>query len=122
MICQPTLARNIIMPSPANTTAQMPGRTVRTLSEREEFLIFIKILFLLLPVERNDMLRVRARQIISKCTRRNRLGHQEYANLPYALGRRLRHVVGEECWTNARDYLDNYCKRRDVHRSPGSVV
>lgn len=107
-----------VMQSPTATEARLS----RTLNERQEFLIFIKILFLLLSLENKDALRVRAKQIIAKCTRRNRLGHTDYANLQYAVASRIRYVVGEALWEHAIAHLDDYCMRLGVHRPPGSVV
>lgn len=113
-----TLIRDTIIPSPITVRRQpsrgriSPSQLPRTLNKRQEFLIFIKILFLLFTEGNDDMRRMRAKRIIAKCTRRNRLGHPEYANLQHAVESRLHYMLGEAYWMQAKDYLDNYCRRR----------
>jgi hypothetical protein len=119
------------MPSPT-TSVQWPQRPASDktsavqvpsiLNERQEFLLFIKILFLLFLDDNSGMLRMRAKQIIAKCTRRNRMGQSEYVDLQYAVASRLRFLVGEAKWEQAKDYLDEYCQRRGIQHASYSVV
>jgi hypothetical protein len=84
----------------------------RNLTEREQFLIFVKILFKFLDADQN--LRQRAKAIVSECTRRNRLGDTEFSPLQEAVERRLRLIVGDIYWTRAILYMDHYCRQRGL--------
>jgi len=86
----------------------------RSLTEREKFLIFVKILFKFLDQTADPRLKPRAKAVVTECTRRNRLGDSEYTPLQDAVERRLRHSVGEFYWTRAKLYFDSYCQRRGL--------
>mmetsp|Transcript_3746 Transcript_3746/g.7989 ORF Transcript_3746/g.7989 Transcript_3746/m.7989 type:complete len:205 (-) Transcript_3746:123-737(-) len=88
------------------------------MAEREEFLVFVRILLKCLDGGGRDngngeggaraAIRLKARQIIRECTARNRAGDPEYTPLVSAVRERLRGVVGEMCWGRAEQYLRHY--------------
>jgi hypothetical protein len=91
-------------------SAQRATPSRRAPSDREQFLLFVKILFKCL--DRSDKnLRQKAKAIVSECTRRNRLGDSKYTPLSEAVERRLRLIVGEPYWSRAKAYTDYYCRK-----------
>jgi hypothetical protein len=92
--------------------------TARFVNERQAFLIFIKILFRIISVnEENELLRRKARAIVFECTYQNRMRHEHYLDLQHAVASRLRLLVGESYWKQARDYLESYFSRRGIQHS-----
>jgi hypothetical protein len=84
----------------------------RALSEREVFLIFIKMLFTCIERSGNVRLRQHAKAIVSECTRRNRMGDSDYSPLQVAVETRLKNVVVEMFWNQAKIYTDYYCQQK----------
>ena len=95
-----------------------PIRDPQKLSERHEFLLCIKMLFHILKKNKaNDRLRLlRAKAVIAECTHRNRIGDESYFNLQRAVEARLRRTVGEDYWTEAKDRVHDYCRRKGMMR------
>jgi hypothetical protein len=92
------------------------------MNQRQEFLLFVKLLFHFLKTkERDGMLRRRAKAVVCECTYRNRMGHADFADLQYATSIRLHRIVGEGYWTLTQDYLDEYIERRGLRRMPIAV-
>lgn len=100
-----------------DTPATSPSKTTATKSsialERENFLIFIKILFKLLE---DGQMKARAQRIVMECQRRNRLGDPTCTPLMEGIERRLRNFVGEAKWRRTHMLLHHYL----VHRKPGA--
>jgi hypothetical protein len=89
----------------------------RVLGSRDSFLIFIKILFKCIERSSNTgRLRQRAKAIVSECTRRNRVGDSNYSTLQVAVENRLKNIVGEMFWNQAKFYTGHYCQRRGFER------
>ncbi|EEC45629.1 predicted protein [Phaeodactylum tricornutum CCAP 1055/1] len=86
----------------------------RMLSDREQFLIFVKILFKCLERADDKNLRQRAKTVVSECTRRNRLGDSQYTPLQEAVERRLKRIVGELYWCQAQVYTNRYCRQKGL--------
>jgi hypothetical protein len=97
----------------------IPRRSAsRMLNEREELLMFIKILFRFLKENRDEYRLLQAKAIVAECTRRNRVGDGEFMHLKRAVEPRLRRIVGELYWARTRDYLNGYCQRRGIRQAP----
>lgn len=101
----------------------LPGDRLRRYNEREEFFIFVKILFRLMAKSNKkngqtseDKLRQRAKSVVSECTRRNRLGDTDYVPLVDAIEQRLRPTVGERNWALAKTYLYYYIQEHGFRR------
>jgi len=99
-------------PPPATTTPQ------RVLNEREVFLIFVKVLFKCIERDpANGRLRQHAKCIVLDCTRRNRCGEANFMPLQDALERRLKGVVGDETWNQAKVYTGVYFQQNGIQTS-----
>lgn len=123
----------LFTPQRQESFIQQPQRFVRRrrFNEREEFFIFVKILFRFLEkhaadddddagTSNSNRLRQRAKAVVSECTRRNRMGETDYIPLTEAVERRLRPTVGEHYWTLAKDQLDLFMQQRGI-REPHST-
>ena len=84
----------------------------RSNSDRQQFLLFIKIFFKYIEKAKLESIRRRAKAIIAKCTYRNRHGDPEYIPLQAAIERRLQECVGEIHWSRAQRCYEVYCARR----------
>lgn len=93
--------------------------TQSTLTEREQFAIFVKILMKL--TGNNPAIKMRAKAIISECTRRNRIGDLDYTPLMAAVERNLKNGVGELYWARAKLFFDAYCERTGIRSSIGTT-
>lgn len=101
-----------IVPQPI-TSRRFSLSTRRPLTERERFVVFVKILFK--SLEHSDpRLRPRAKAVVTECTRRNRLGDANYMPLQPAVEIRLRRTVGEVHWERAQAYYQQYCVRKGL--------
>jgi len=98
----------------AATTAAMsvtslddtPKSAVRM--ERENFLLFIKILFKVLEEDNDASARSRAQRIVMECRRRNQQGDPNYTPLMDGVERHLRAFVGEVKWRRSHLLLHHY--------------
>jgi hypothetical protein len=105
----------------ANRRAQLqllqrarPAVLNRVLGERELFLIFIKILFKCMERCRDGRLRQRAKAIVTECTRRNRMGDANFSPLQDAVETRLKDIVGDMYWNQAKVYTGYYCQQKGI--------
>jgi hypothetical protein len=98
-------------PSVASSRASSASRcTFRT--PREQFLVFIKILFKGLDQANEPEVSLKAKKIVSECTRRNRLGDPNFTPLMEAVEQRLRGFVGEVHWRRSLLYLRYFIAKR----------
>jgi len=81
-------------------------------SDRQKFLLFIKIFFKYIEKTKMESIRRRAKAIIAECTYRNRQGDPEYMPLQDSIERRLRECVGEIHWSRALRCYEVFCARR----------
>lgn len=79
-------------------------------TDREDFLLFVKILLQTL----DPSLRQRAKFTVRDCTRRHRQGDLSCQPLQETVERQLKALVGERSFTQARWYTDYYCQRRQT--------
>lgn len=97
---------------------RMPGSTNsvfgRGLTERQQFLIFVKILLKYIDRTNNPQLRIRAKAVVAECTQRNRMGDTDYMPLQDAVERRLRVSLGEVHWARAKLCFDTYVARQQI--------
>ena len=81
-------------------------------SQREQFLIFIKILFKCLDQAGEPEVRDKAKKIVAECTRKNRLGDPAFAPLMGAVEKRLRGFVGEALWRRSLVLFHHYISKK----------
>jgi hypothetical protein len=75
------------------------------LNEKQKFVIFVKVVFKILE-KRNELLCLRkAKAVVAKCARSNRMGDRRYMPLIDVTVTRLRLAVGEHYWAMATNYL-----------------
>jgi hypothetical protein len=60
---------------------------------------------------------MRVKAIVAECTVRNRRRDPDYLNLPQVVEARLRGIVGELYWTQAKDSVNEYIKRKGLQRT-----
>lgn len=94
----------LIRPRPTPT----PGSKTVVHQERENFLLFIKILFRILEQAHEPQTRQRAQRIVVECNRKFKQGDPNYVPLMDAVERRLRRFVGEANWSKAHLFLHHY--------------
>jgi hypothetical protein len=80
--------------------------------ERENFLLFIKILFKILEDAHEPDVKSKAQRIVMDCKRRSQQGDPNFSPLMDALERRLRGFVGELKWRRAHLFLSHYIEKR----------
>lgn len=80
--------------------------------ERENFLLFIKILFKVLEEDNDALVRSRAQRIVMDCRRRNQQGDPNYTPLMDGIERHLRVFVGEAKWRRSHLLLHHYISTR----------
>jgi hypothetical protein len=80
-------------------------------SQRQMFLIFIKILFKCLDQANRPEVRDKAKKIVALCTQRNRMGDPAFTPLMEAVEKRLRGFVGEVLWRRALLLLNHYLSK-----------
>uniref|UniRef100_A0A7S3P5H5 Uncharacterized protein n=1 Tax=Amphora coffeiformis TaxID=265554 RepID=A0A7S3P5H5_9STRA len=96
-------------------TMRPGGRFVgRGLTERQQFLIFVKILLKYVERTNNPQLQRTAKAVVAECTRRNRMGDAEYMPLQAAVERHLRVSLGEVHWSRAKLCFDTYLARQGI--------
>jgi hypothetical protein len=101
--------------------ARQPYRSP-VVQERENFLLFLKILFKLLEEAQEPEVKSKAQRIVMDCKRRNQQGDPNFTPLMDALERLLRGVVGEQKWRRAHLFLSHYIeKKRNVPRNLSSI-
>jgi hypothetical protein len=81
------------------------------LTQRQHFLVFVKILFECL---KEDPRKDTCREILAESTRRNRLGDPNFTPLQPVLERRLRRTCGELYWALAQNEFVSYCSQKGL--------
>ena len=117
------------------------------LTDRDKFLILVKIVFKCLDralagVRRNNCratttslraalgrdeqnnvqqdltrLRERTKAVLGECIRRSRSGDSNFVPLHEVAGNRLRRVVGDKLWFKINLYFEAYCKTKGIRRT-----
>ena len=90
------------------------GRNSLHSSKRMRLLIFIKIVLKCLDYS-DPILHLKAKKIVTDCTRRNREGVPGYNPLEDAITRQLRIAVGEVHWERAKRLMEYYMKKRAMN-------
>lgn len=97
---QSTFAKACPIPrsiSPCNVSSI----TTQDIQDRKEFAIFLKILVNHLS-QTDTAMRLKAKQLVRYCTKKNRDGDVKYSDLVAALSLRLRFLVGEQNWRHCQ--------------------
>jgi hypothetical protein len=89
-----------------------------TPDSRKHFLVFIKILFKVLDQANEVATRNRARQIVTECTRKNRMGDPHFVPLMEAVEKRLQLFVRPAQWWRAHLLWRHYCASTGAASSP----
>jgi hypothetical protein len=113
----PSTSREQAIPSAEVSSAQSPpqvpsNKNQHTAFQKRRFLLFIKILFKTLEQASEFDTRDKARDIVTDCTRRNRLGDPAFTPLIDVVDQRLRRHVGEAHWRRAHLYMQHYMMTR----------
>ena len=108
---EPTNAGSAARPATERNNANIPVKSIVT-QERENFLIFVKILFKILEEAREPETRARAQRIVLECRRRSQLGDPNFIPLMEATQQRLRLFVGDDKWQRAHLFLHHYKSKR----------
>ncbi len=87
------------------------GRNSMYSSKRMRLLIFIKIILKCLDND-NPSLHLKAKKIVTSCTRKNREGVPGYNSLGDVITRQLRITVGEVHWNRAKRLMEYYLNKR----------
>ena len=77
----------------------------RSLSSKQKFLVFVKVLFKVIEQQNDRAMLLNAKAVVAKCAQRNRVGDRNYMPLQEATSIRLRLVVGESYWDRAMSYF-----------------
>lgn len=104
-----------------NSFSSSSRQMSETLLQKKRFLLFVKILFMSLEQSADSETREKAMDIISDCTRRNRLGDPAFSPLMDAVDQRLRGNVGESHWRRAHGYMEHYLRRQQMMMRPISL-
>jgi hypothetical protein len=92
-------------------------QTTEAALQKKRFLLFVKILFKSLEQSADSETREKAKEIVSDCTRRNRLGDPAFTPLMEAVDRLLRGKVGEPHWRRAHVYMQHYLRRSQLEKA-----
>lgn len=89
----------------------------RTLNDREQFLMFVKILFRLMDKEPNiDQVKKRVSAVIAECTLKSRNNDPEYVPLSTAIERKLQPILHHQIWNKAQLMLNYYIRNQQQQR------
>lgn len=92
-------------------------------SEKAKFLVFVKILLRCLEISGNTKLKSLVKDTVFECTRRHRAKLEGFSTddeLLEETKRRLRRLVGELYWVQAKRHTDQFCQRRSLARRVSS--
>ena len=109
-----TTTRTIEAPPPEAEISMNAQQSYRSpvIQERENFLLFIKILFKILEDAQEPEVKSKAQRIVMDCKRRSQQGDPNFSPLMDALERRLRGFVGEQKWRRAHLFLSHYIEKK----------
>lgn len=86
----------------------IPGRM---LNQRNNVLLFVKILLRFLDQTSNRLLQLQAKAAIAECVQRNRMGDSKYIDLQKALELQLTAVLGYPMYTRVQRYCYLQCRK-----------
>uniref|UniRef100_A0A6S8HXC7 Uncharacterized protein n=1 Tax=Amphora coffeiformis TaxID=265554 RepID=A0A6S8HXC7_9STRA len=99
-------------PSMLLSDMSLPHIRFVQLSDRQSFLLFIKVLLKYLEKVNEPQLRRQVKSIVAECVRRNRQGNKNFTPLPGVIELLVRSCVGDLHWKRARLCLDTLCEKR----------
>lgn len=80
--------------------------------ERVEFALFLKIIIRCLERSKHYFLLRQARLVVKTCTIGHKMGDPNFSPLVDAVEMRLKKLVGDRIWKQARAYTKIYLKRK----------
>lgn len=80
--------------------------------ERVEFALFLKVLLRCLEKSKQYVLLQQARMAVMTCTNGYKMGNPSFSPLIDAIEIRLKKLVGDSIWTQARNYTKFYLRRK----------
>jgi hypothetical protein len=80
--------------------------------DRVEFALFLKVLLHCLERSKEYVLLEKARLVVMNCTRGYKTGDPNFSPLVEAIEIRLKKLVGDRIWKQAREYTRFYIARR----------
>jgi hypothetical protein len=103
------------------STQQQPHLALRRpLNDREQFLMFVKIVFRLLDennaLNTNDPIKRRVKAVIAECTLKNRNNDSDYVPLSSAVERRLEPILQHQIWNKAKLMMSHYLRNQQHQR------
>ena len=111
---QPSPLATTMFSSPSMLLSDMSVPRMRffQLSDRQSFLLFVKVLLKYLEKVHEPHLRRQVKSIVAECVRRNRQGETNFTPLPDVIELLVRSCVGELHWKRARLCLDTLGEKR----------
>ena len=107
----PAASNSLGAASVEETPPPQYGHQSAVVIERNNFLLFIKILFKTLEQSQEPETRSKAQRIVLECKRRSKQGDPKFNPLMEACERRLRVFVGEAVWRRAHLFLHHAITR-----------
>jgi hypothetical protein len=116
---EPSISSSKFAPSVTSTrTSSCVTTRSRTtqhpLTERQLFLVFVKILFQYMEHTKLVALRRRARIVVQECTARNRCHEAAYMPLQPMVAQRLQDTLGHRHWARVQECFDVYCLQQGI--------
>jgi len=90
-----------------------PTSTMTTKTEKEQFLMFTRVLMKYLEQKDPDM-HARAKAVIRECAEKNKRKEKGYESVTLAMQSRLKQTVGTSYWERAGDYLQHFLKQKEA--------
>lgn len=114
----PTLLTRPEMKSTSSLSASLQS----SLSDRQRFVLFVKVLFKYIERLNSPSLQARAKAIIAECTQLNRMGVPGYTPLMSAVERRMKESLGEVHWNRAQTCMNSYIRKRAIQSIKASAI
>lgn len=92
------------------------SRRRRTLMDREEFIVFVKILLKCLTRSGEEKLHRKCTNTLKQCILQNRMGEDEYSPLHHVGEERLHQCVGDQIYDRAKSLVRRFLKRQGLEK------
>ena len=85
---------------------------VRRSRQRRDFLLFVRVLIKCIEQSHNYKLTLQTKALVAECVKRNRMGDPHFSPLQDSMEIRLRGLVGQDYWHQAKDYIHCFQKAK----------